>query len=446
MRTYEAARERLSALQKAVMIVLAVGFAYGLVTDPVAIARGLAILFIGSSLSFLALRTAATIATMNCPEAPPAKSLKPALRFTLLCPLYREAAGVNNLLRALRRIDYPANRVEIILLLEEDDMETKAAITEPLGGVRIVVNTEDGPRTKPHALNLGLAVASGDVIGVYDAEDRPDPGQLRMVNDAFMADDGLACVQARLNYYNRDETILTRLFCLEYSLHFDYMLPGFVAMGLPIPLGGTSNFVRRDALERVGGWDPYNVTEDADLGLRLSEAGYRLGTIPSSTFEEATEQARPWIKQRSRWLKGYLQTWFVHTRRVTGLRDAVILHGALGSVVANALLAPLFAAAFAWWAFTRSSVLDPVFEGWVGPASLALLIGGNALHAWMLVMAPLSRGWYPMAMSGALLPIYWTLQSIAAYRALYSFVRAPHYWAKTDHSAGDDPAREVASA
>ncbi|MEM9838648.1 MAG: glycosyltransferase [Pseudomonadota bacterium] len=443
---YQAARQRFSRTQKFVGFSALLLCAYGIAFEPIGLIRAVTIFFIASSLAFLLLRTTATLVMMRDGEAPPPPSTGEPLSFTLLCPLYREADGINNLLRSLRYLDYPEEQVEIVLLLEADDDETANAITEPLDGVQIIINTAIGPRTKPNALNLGLAAASGQVIGVYDAEDRPDPGQLSMVNDAMHHDPRVACVQARLNYYNRDETILTRLFCLEYSLHFDYMLPGLVRLGLPIPLGGTSNFVRREALEAVGGWDAYNVTEDADLGLRLSQAGYKLTTIPSNTFEEATEHARPWIKQRSRWLKGYLQTWLVHTRRFAAPRDAIVLHAVLGAVVANALLAPPFAIAFAFWVSTRSPLLDPVFTGWVGPASLALLIGGNALHAWLLVMAPLGRGWYRLAMSGLLLPVYWTLQSAAAYRAVFSFIRTPHYWAKTDHTAGEMPVQEAARA
>ena len=445
---YDAARHRFSRGQKMAGTALALSVGAWALSDPVLAAQAFTALFLATSLLFLGLRsTACLVSMLSGPEASlPHIARQELPTISLLCPLYREAEGVNNLIRAIRALDYPKARLEVIILLEDDDTETAPAIREQLPALRLVLADGEGPRTKPRALNAGLRRASGELIGVYDAEDRPEPDQLRTVAAAFAANPRAACVQAHLNYYNRDDTLLTRMFCLEYSLHFDYMMPGLVRMGLPIPLGGTSNFIRREALLDIGGWDAFNVTEDADLGLRLAEAGYRIITIPSSTFEEATDSPRAWVKQRSRWLKGYLQTWLVHIRKPLALPNAVVLHAAIGAVVFNALCAPVFFAAFLFWLVTRSAALEPVFGGWLMLPCLALFVGGNFLHAWLLMMAPLRRGFSGATLAGPLLPVYWVLQSAAAYRALYSFVRTPHYWSKTDHSAGTDPARETVHA
>ncbi|NRA29890.1 MAG: glycosyltransferase [Parvularculaceae bacterium] len=365
---------------------------------------------------------------------------------SLLCPLYREQESVNNLIRSLMAIDYPTNKLDVIILTEPDDPSTARAIDQHWPQLRVLINQRPGPKTKPHALNFGLSEAKGDIIGVYDAEDRPEAQQLRKVAQAFAERSNLGCVQARLNYYNADETILSQMFCLEYSLHFDYMLPGMAAMGLPLPLGGTSNFVRKDALLSVGGWDAHNVTEDADLGLRLAQRGYALSTIASTTLEEAPERCGPWIKQRSRWLKGYLQTWFVHTRNFSDWRGGLVLHATLGSVVLNALVTPWLLAAFVLSYITAWSWLDQIFAPALETPALALWVVGNFFHAWLLAMAPIRRGWFTPTTAIIILPFYSLLLSCAAYRAVYSFLFAPHYWAKTEHSPGEDITRGTARA
>ena len=172
------------------------------------------------------------------------------------------------------------------------------------------------PQTKPKACNFALRFARGEYLVVYDAEDRPEPDQLRKVVATFRrSPPNTACLQCRLNYYNVNENWLTRMFTLDYALWFDQMLPGLERLGMPIPLGGTSNHFRIDVLRELHAWDPFNVTEDADLGIRLGQKGYRVGIVDSTTFEEASCRAGQWMRQRSRWMKGYMQTLLVHTRR-----------------------------------------------------------------------------------------------------------------------------------
>ncbi|MHB8646316.1 MAG: GspE/PulE/PilB domain-containing protein, partial [Thermomicrobiales bacterium] len=236
---------------------------------------------------------------------------------TVLIPLYREAAIVPVLLRAIANLDYPAIKLDVKILLEEEDEETAAAVraARPPEHFKIIRVPDAKPKTKPKACNYGLIEATGELLVIYDAEDIPDRDQLKKCVVAFRnAPDDVACIQAKLNYFNGTENLLTSWFTLEYSQWFDIFLPGLGATRAPIPLGGTSNFFITERLIRAGAWDPYNVTEDADLGIRLFKMGYRTAILDSTTFEEANTRYGNWIRQRSRWIKGYMQTWLVHNR------------------------------------------------------------------------------------------------------------------------------------
>ncbi len=237
--------------------------------------------------------------------------------YSILVPVYKEPKVVSILIKALSSMDYPIEKLDVLLLMEEDDHETIEAVkaAHPPHYFRFIYIPTSQPRTKPKACNYGLPFCRGEFVTIYDAEDIPEPDQLRQAVLAFRkGPESLVCVQAALNYFNRDENYLTRMFALEYSYWFDNMLPGLHRLGLPIPLGGTSNHFRLDRLRELGAWDPYNVTEDADLGIRASSFGYSVGVTRSTTFEEAPQAFKNWIRQRSRWIKGYMQTWLVHNR------------------------------------------------------------------------------------------------------------------------------------
>jgi cellulose synthase/poly-beta-1,6-N-acetylglucosamine synthase-like glycosyltransferase len=275
---------------------------------------------------------------------------------------------------------------------------------------------------------------------IYDAEDRPDPDQLRKAYAIFCrSDDGLVCVQAALNYWNADENALTRMFTLEYSYWFDYLLPGLDALHLPIPLGGTSNHFPTATLRQLGGWDPYNVTEDADLGIRAAARGGRVAVVNSTTFEEANSQVRGWIRQRSRWIKGYMQTAIVHLRNPFRLlRDAGV-----GQTLGFALLVagtpltflcgPPLWALFVYFAVTGSHALDQIFPGVLLWVSFFNLLVGNAVMVYLSMMGGFKRARYRLVLWSALNPLYWVLHSIAAYKALWQLITKPHYWEKTEH-------------
>jgi len=253
--------------------------------------------------------------------------------YTLLLPAYKEAAVVEKLLRAVTSFDYPAEKLDVILLLEEDDKETLARLegVELPGCVRVLVVPGGKPKTKPRACMHGLKAARGEYLVIYDAEDRPEPDQLKKAVAAFRkVPDRVTCLQAKLNYYNPRQNWLTKWFTLEYTTWFDLFLPGLNRLGVPIPLGGTSNHFKVRELREVGGWDPFNVAEDCDLGMRLHKSGYRTRILDSTTWEEANSRLGNWIRQRSRWVKGYVQTHLVHTREtLSGVR--VLFAAALGA-------------------------------------------------------------------------------------------------------------------
>jgi glycosyltransferase XagB len=313
--------------------------------------------------------------------------------------------------------------------------------------VRLVIVPDAAPKTKPKACNVGLFLARGDLLVIYDAEDRPDPQQLRKAVAAFArAGEQTICLQARLRYWNYASNLLTRLFSLEYGYWFGTMLPGLDRLGLPIPLGGTSNHFRVSALRHLIGWDPHNVTEDADLGLRASVHGYRVGVIDSDTDEEACAELRPWIRQRTRWIKGYMQTALVHMRSPRRLVRQVGIVDALGFLLLIAgtpltfLLAPLmWAGTAAWYAFGEPH-LPLVSSGAFWTVALINLVIGNGVMIALNLMAAVRGHSWRAAPYALLNPFYWVLHSIAAWRALVQLIRNPFYWEKTPHGL-EMPAR-----
>jgi cellulose synthase/poly-beta-1,6-N-acetylglucosamine synthase-like glycosyltransferase len=362
--------------------------------------------------------------------------------YSVLVPMYKEAKVLPLLTKALKGLDYPASKLEVKLVLEEDDVETIAAakaLRLP-GTFEIVRVPPSQPKTKPKACNYALQFCRGEFVTIYDAEDQPEPDQLKKAVLAFkLGDPRLACVQGRLNYFNRSENWLTRMFTLEYSQWFDFLLPGLDWLKVPIPLGGTSNHFKLSALRKVGAWDPYNVTEDADLGVRLAQEGYTVGVINSTTYEEANGVLPSWIKQRSRWIKGYMQTWLVHMRhpialwKSIGTKGFFSFHFFIGAPPFTMLLAPiLWVITFLVW-FTNTWDFGWLFPEPFGTMALFNLVIGNLFLVYFGVIAALKRKYYDLVPVGILLPVYWILHSIAAYKAFWQLLFNPHYWEKTEH-------------
>ena len=359
--------------------------------------------------------------------------------YSVIVALYREARCVPQLLGALDALDYPREKLDLIVAVEADDPETRAAIAHfrPMPNLRVIVAPDAGPRTKPKALNCALPFARGSFIAVFDAEDRPYPGQLRAALDAFrQSGDDVACVQASLCIHNVADSLFTRMFAAEYAGQFDAVLPGLAAMDLPLPLGGSSNHFRTEALRALGAWDAWNVTEDADLGLRLARFGYRAVTFASTTLEEAPITFLPWLRQRSRWMKGWMQTWSVHMRdprrlwRDCGWRGFATLNLVIGVNIVSALAYPVFLAALAIEAARDSRWL---LDGLLMPVHLTAIASGLVATAVIGLIGLARRGRLRDGWILLLTPIYWGCLSIATWRALWQLLRDPYRWEKTEH-------------
>ena len=361
--------------------------------------------------------------------------------YTVIAALYREARSVDPLLRAIERLDYPAEKLDVILAVEADDGETRAAIAARRTRIPVTVIPVPaaGPRTKPKALNVALPFARGAFTVIYDAEDRPEPDQLRRALQAFGAGE-VACVQARLCIDNTADSWLARLFTAEYAGQFDVFLSGLAAMHLPLPLGGSSNHFYTDVLREVGGWDAYNVTEDADLGMRLARFGYRSTLIASTTLEEAPAHFEAWLRQRTRWFKGWMQTWLVHMRtprrllRELGTAGFITFQLVVGGNTLAALVHPLFLAGLIYSMATGF----PMWRGDGTATALAVLYGstvviGYLTSAFLCWLGLYRRALLPTAWVLLLTPVHWLLLSLAAWRALSQLVAAPYTWEKTEH-------------
>jgi cellulose synthase/poly-beta-1,6-N-acetylglucosamine synthase-like glycosyltransferase len=385
--------------------------------------------------------------------------------YTVLVPVFREANIVGQLVANLGSIDWPAEKLEVLILIEEEDTLTRDALAKasPPANFHVVTIPKGAPQTKPRACNVGLFFATGEFLVIYDAEDTPDPDQLKKAFLAFRrGGEKTVCIQASLNYFNADENVLTRMFTLEYSYWFDYMLAGLDAADLPIPLGGTSNHFRTSALNELGGWDPYNVTEDADLGIRASALGYRVGVVNSTTMEEANTSIPNFIRQRSRWIKGYMQTTLVHARRPRqlireiGLRRFLSFALLIGGTPATFLgVLPLYVVTV-FTVFIPAQVLSQFFPVWLLWICLINFIIGNSVMVYLSMMGPYKRGTFDLIVWALLNPIYWILHSLASYKGLWQLLTKPHYWEKTEHgltvhtsqeqSVPEQPTREAPTA
>jgi len=363
--------------------------------------------------------------------------------YSILVPLYREANVMPALMRALRSLDYPKDRLDIKLIVEADDRDTAmvadavAARDSSFSVIRVPSGT---PRTKPRACNYAMPFVLGEFTVIFDAEDRPEPDQLRKAVAAFRAaPESIACLQARLNFYNADENWLTRMFALDYALWFDYLLLGLDRLNIPMPLGGTSNHFRTAALRAIHCWDPYNVTEDADIGIRLARVGLRVRTLDSTTFEEATNDFGNWLRQRSRWLKGYMQTWLVHMRspltllRNAGLGGFIGFQLFVGGTFISALANPVLWAIFLLSEFFGVHLLSAPAAAVAAHVSIVGLAAGNGMFAYLAMLAPFRRGWLELTPYGLTAPFYWLLISAAGARALWQLIFRPWYWEKTSH-------------
>jgi glycosyltransferase XagB len=442
--------QRWVLLSLAALLVLVLAAATVGVRTPLLVVVALVTILYLADLLFCVYLMTGSMRRDNRTPAPIVRELEWWPTYTVLCPMYRETAVLPQFVAAITKLDYPAQSLQVLLLLEEDDHDTIdfARRMDLPASFEIVVVPDSQPKTKPKACNYGLHVARGDYVVIFDAEDVPEPDQLKKAVLAFAELPGaVACLQAPLNFYNPRQNVLTRLFTAEYSLWFDLMLVGLQRLRGPIPLGGTSNHFRVEVLRGLGGWDPYNVTEDADLGIRLYKRGFRTGMLDSTTYEEANPDPRNWIRQRSRWIKGYLQTLLVHTRGGWDLRRTrdphfftfLLVIG--GKAIVNFINPLLWAATISYFVF-RASIGPPIKALYPAPVfyfAVITLVFGNLLFVYTFLLGSARRGNYDLIKYGLLAPLYWLMMSAAAVKGLTQLIRNPHYWEKTKHGLHLEP-------
>lgn len=407
--------------------------------------------------------------------------------YTILVPLYKEPEVAQKILRRIAALDYPPSKLDVKLLLESDDAETYGELaTAHLPENFVIMRVPDAqPKTKPRACNFGLREAKGAFCVIYDAEDIPDPDQLKKSVVIFRRDSAkrLACVQAKLNYYNSRQNWLTGFFTVEYTTYFDLVLAGWQKFNMPLPLGGTSNHFRTEYLRAIGGWDPFNVTEDCELGLRIYENHWRTTVLDSTTLEEANSRLWNWTRQRSRWVKGFIQTHLAHYRNPVATIRRLGFYGAAGGYMAVGGAALMMLTNLIYWPLTllylfllvhglvngetlsnllvASSTRESVYQGvnfagitwrawpmlYTGPgespfwslvsqifcAGTVFLFFSNILLVAIHVAAVLKRRLYHLIPHALLMPLYWTLISCGAWKGFLQIFTKPFYWEKTLH-------------
>ena len=384
--------------------------------------------------------------------------------YTILVPMYKESQVIPDLILNLENLDYPKAKLDVRLLIENDDVEAlqvlKSMNLPPYYSVLIVPDSI--PKTKPKACNFGLLRARGKYVVIFDAEDRPDPDQLKKVHLTFQAcGEETVCVQAKLNYFNSEQNLLTRWFTQEYSMWFELLLPGIMKLDIPIPLGGTSNHFKTDVLKSLNAWDPYNVTEDADLGIRLYKEGYKTAIVDSRTWEEANSRFGNWIRQRSRWIKGYMQTWLVHMRNPFKLWKELGARGFWGfqvMVLATPiipLLNPIFWLLMILWFCWKMDFIAQLFPNVIYYMASLELFAANFFFIysnvagvyWIISDLEKKKNSFishRIVKYALLTPLYWMMMSIASYKAFWQLITKPFYWEKTLHGLHviPDPANE----
>ncbi len=380
--------------------------------------------------------------------------------YSVLVPVYKEARVLPEIIKHMNDLYYPKDKLDVQILIEENDDETIFAarrlglIGEPqvvIEGmsleeykqyikfidVTIVPNAD--VKTKPRACNYGLYRAKGEYVVIYDAEDEPDRDQLVKAVTAFRKlPKDYVCLQGHLNYFNYYENALARCFAIEYTFWFDFWLQGLDYIGAPLPLGGTSNHFKTEELKKLGGWDPYNVTEDADLGIRIVMKKLKTSMLNSTTLEEANLEVGNWIRQRSRWIKGYVQTFLVHTRhpiklfKKMGLKQTFYFFFTFGGNIIMPLLNPVL------WLVTFVSLInknltDYLFTPEITSIAIFNLILGNIIYVILHLIPCIIKKQYSSIPYAFLMPLYWIIMSYAAWKGAIQLINKPFYWEKTNH-------------
>jgi cellulose synthase/poly-beta-1,6-N-acetylglucosamine synthase-like glycosyltransferase len=357
--------------------------------------------------------------------------------YTILVPLYKEKrATIIQLTSAIKNLNYPLAKLDIKLITELDDDAT-INIIKSMGlesNFQIIRVPHSIPKTKPKACNYALRFAKGEFVTIYDAEDIPDQNQLKKTYLAFRNEpqDNTA-LQCQLNFYNRNENFLSRFFSMEYASWFQFMLYGLERLKLPIPLGGTSNHFRTTYLKNIRAWDAYNVTEDAELGMRISLGKGNIKVVNSTTMEECPYILKNWLQQRTRWIKGYMQTFAAYMLQPAniiknfGIKKFLGFFFFIGAPFLTYMLAPL-----AIMLYFIALVHKPDLHNITSFLYFNLFFG-IALHIFIGLVVVVKNRWWDLLIHALLFPLYWVLHSIASYIAVFEIVKKPHHWNKTEH-------------
>jgi len=362
--------------------------------------------------------------------------------YTILIPLYREEKVINQVVKAMTAINYPTNKLDIIITLEKYDHWTIDALKKANipSYFKTLILPDVHPKTKPKALNVAFLKTRGEYLVIYDAEIIPEPDQLKKAALAFRKYPHIACLQTRLDHYNAHQNIITKLFNAEFSFYYDLFLPGLNRLGFPLSLSGHSTHFRKEAIKNIGAWDPYNVAEDCDLGIRLQRMGYKVGILNSISQEEATSSFKSWIMQRTRWMKGFIQTSIVHLRHPLRFKKEIggwknffaFILTVPGTVIIN-ILNLFYWALLILWFTTHSKVIQIFFPGTILYISVASFIIGNLIFTYLNLIGAYQRGRYELVKYNLLSPFYWVLLAVAGARAFIQIITKPHHWEKTTH-------------
>ena len=362
--------------------------------------------------------------------------------YTILIPLYREEKVIKQIMKAMTAIDYPPNKLDIIITLEEYDHPTINAIKKVglPSHFKTLILPNVQPKTKPKALNVAFLKTKGKFLVIYDAEIIPEQDQLKKAYLAFKKFPMIGCFQTRLDHYNAHQNAITKLFNAEFSFYYDLFLPGLQKLGYPIPLLGHSVHFRREVIDRVGAWDPYNVAEDCDVGIRIHRMGYLTGIINSTSLEEATSDFKGWIMQRTRWMKGFIQTSIVHLRHPFRFKNEVggwknffaFIVTVPGSVIIN-ILNLFYWIMLILWLTTHSVIIQKLFPGPILYISFLSFATGNVLFTYFNLLGSYKRKQFALVKYSLLSPFYWILLAIATSRSAVQIITKPHHWEKTKH-------------
>lgn len=362
---------------------------------------------------------------------------------SVLIPLYKEKEVIPQIFKYLSDFDYPQEKLDIIFILESTDTETAQAFLDmhPPSHFKALLSPDVQPKTKPKAMNVAFSAAKGDILVIFDAEVLPERDQLKRAYLTFKLHPEAGYLHSRMDVYNADENWITRLYTGEFCYFYHYYLPGLVASNFPLPISGHSTYFRREVIEKVGAWDAYNVAEDCDIGIRIYRKGFGSGRmLDTHTWEQSTTTIPTWVRQRTRWIQGFIQTSIVQLRYPLLLKRelktwrnfVVFLILVPGNVILNIL--NIFQwMMFALWHTTHAPFLQVAYSGFTLYLATICFVVGNFFFTFYSMYALYKRKHYSTVPWAMLMFAYWIMLGIATIRATIHLFLHPYKWDKTAH-------------